>query len=215
MGQETSLKIDIHSDLCRELDELYEKKNADYGDSFAKVREEIPNAILVRLNDKLNRLKSLMADPEKQQVNNESIDDTLMDLANYALLELVERRVEQIDRMKKKIEEEPVSDTIHTHAMQFADLVTKWNDSVAKNFSEYCFEHVDFNPPLTWEDVQDMIGKPVWCSGKNRWLIIDNLYTAISKQYVEFENGDKFYFKCDSPIKPDYKLYRREKDENQ
>ena len=209
MGQEMSLKINIHSDLCRELDELYKKKNADYGDSFAKVREELPNAILVRLNDKLNRLKSLMEDPEKQKVNDESIDDTLMDLANYALLELVERRVEQIDQMKKKIEEEPVSDTIH--AKQFADFVTKWNDSVAKNFSEYCFEHIDFNPPLTWEDVQDMVGKPVWVSGKNEWIIIKSLHATKSQKYVEHENG-KFYFINDSPLKEDWKLYRREKE---
>ena len=53
-------RIDIHEDLCAELHKLYVAKNTDYGDSFAKVREEIPNAILVRLSDKLNRLKSLM-----------------------------------------------------------------------------------------------------------------------------------------------------------
>lgn len=85
-------KIDIHEKLCTQMHELYVKKNADYGDSFAKVREEIPDAILVRLSDKLNRLKSLMQNPDKQRVQNESIDDTLMDLANYCLLELVERQ---------------------------------------------------------------------------------------------------------------------------
>lgn len=85
-------KIDIHEKLCTQMHELYVKKNADYGDSFAKVREEISDAILVRLSDKLNRLKSLMKNPDGQQVNGESIDDTLMDLANYCLLELVERQ---------------------------------------------------------------------------------------------------------------------------
>ena len=88
-------RIDIHEDLCAELHKLYVAKNADYGDSFAKVREEIPNAILVRLSDKLNRLKSLMTkDDDERKVLDESIDDTLMDIANYALLELVERRNE-------------------------------------------------------------------------------------------------------------------------
>ena len=86
-------KETIHKNLCDEMHQLYLNKNADYGDSFAKVRREIPNAILVRLSDKLNRLKSLMNNQiMHQKVSDESIDDTLMDLANYAILELVERR---------------------------------------------------------------------------------------------------------------------------
>ena len=208
---EKSSKLKIHEDLCNEIHELYAKKNSDYGDSFAKVREEIPNAILVRLNDKLNRLKSLMADPEKHQVNNESIDDTLMDLANYALLELIERRAEQIDQMKKMMEEEPVSETIH--ATQLGDLITKINDSFAKNFHEYCFEHIDFNPPLTWEDVQNMIGEPVWISDKKKWAIVNSLHSTNDAKWVEFEEDDgKFYFVFPAPLKKDVHLYRRKKE---
>ena len=84
-----------HECLCNEIHELYEKKNSDYGDSFIKVRNEFPDAILIRLSDKMNRLKKLMIHPETQQIKDESIDDTLMDLANYALMELVERRLER------------------------------------------------------------------------------------------------------------------------
>ena len=46
----------------------------------------------IRLEDKLNRLKALTR-AGNQQVNDESIDDTLMDLANYAIMTLVERRI--------------------------------------------------------------------------------------------------------------------------
>lgn len=46
----------------------------------------------IRLEDKLNRLKALTRNGN-QQVNDESIDDTLMDLANYAIMTLVERRI--------------------------------------------------------------------------------------------------------------------------
>ena len=105
-------KIDIHEDLCREMHKLYVAKNADYGDSFAKVRMDIPNAILVRLSDKLNRLKSLMTkSDDDRKVRDESIDDTLMDIANYALLELVERRNEgdYYDDNEDEEEEEYVS----------------------------------------------------------------------------------------------------------
>lgn len=50
-------KIEIHKTLCDQLNDIYSRKNADYGDSFAKVRKEVPNAILVRLMDKMERIK--------------------------------------------------------------------------------------------------------------------------------------------------------------
>lgn len=81
----------IHWTICQELFETYKAKNADYGDSFALVRRKYPNAILIRLNDKLNRLETLM-NGGKQHVD-ESIDDTLLDLANYCIMELVERKI--------------------------------------------------------------------------------------------------------------------------
>lgn len=81
----------IHWTICRELHDTYKAKNADYGDSFAMVRNKYPNAILIRLNDKLNRLETLM-NGAKRHVNDEAVDDTLLDLANYCIMELVERR---------------------------------------------------------------------------------------------------------------------------
>jgi hypothetical protein len=86
-------KAQIHADICVKLNNTYQAKNADYGDSFAKVRKEYPEAICVRLMDKLERLKTLYAG-NTQQVADESIDDTLLDLANYCIMEVVERRAE-------------------------------------------------------------------------------------------------------------------------
>lgn len=83
-------KIEQHKKLCEFLHTLYVAKNADYGDSFAKVRAEYPDAILVRLSDKLERLKTLL-NADVQKVNDESVQDTFLDLANYCLLECVER----------------------------------------------------------------------------------------------------------------------------
>lgn len=89
-------RLKIHNDLCHEIHDLYQRKNNDYGDSFRKVRNELPWAILVRLSDKINRLKSLMQKSDDERyVLDETIDDTLMDIANYALLELTERRVDR------------------------------------------------------------------------------------------------------------------------
>jgi len=87
-------KIDKHLEICKKLNDLYAKKNADYGDSFAKLRQEYGSlAILIRLEDKLGRLKRLMMGNE-QNVKDESVEDTLIDLANYAIMELVERRLD-------------------------------------------------------------------------------------------------------------------------
>lgn len=87
-------KVQIHGELCDKMHSVYEAKNHDYGDSFSKLRQKYPNAILVRLNDKLSRLEVLMSG-EDAQVKSESINDTLLDLANYAIMELTEREAEK------------------------------------------------------------------------------------------------------------------------
>ena len=87
-------RITIHRNLCTEINELYANKNADYGDSFAITRRRVPHAILVRLWDKLLRLDTIMT-KGVQHVSDETIDDTLLDLANYCLMELTERNVDK------------------------------------------------------------------------------------------------------------------------
>lgn len=90
-------KIEIFCELTNKACETYERKDADYGSSFTKTRELIPNAILVRLHDKLNRVTNLML-KGNQKVSDESIEDTLLDLANYCLMELTERIYERQDK---------------------------------------------------------------------------------------------------------------------
>ena len=89
-------KVEIHAKICQSMTDLYERKNHDYGDSFAILRKELPNSILVRIYDKYQRLKTLLTGTD-QKVKDESIEDTLIDLANYCIMELVERRIEQND----------------------------------------------------------------------------------------------------------------------
>lgn len=97
-------KEELHRELCEFLHTMYCAKNADYGDSFAKVRQEYPQAILIRLSDKFERLKSLY-NTDKQLVKDESVQDTLLDLANYCLLECVERTlsVNSLDTNSKEL----------------------------------------------------------------------------------------------------------------
>lgn len=100
---ETFNNINEHEKICKELNALYSAKNHDYGDSFRKTREIVPDSILVRLHDKLGRLDRLLMAPESAKVKDESIDDTLMDLANYAIMELVERRRDKAEKSGRKL----------------------------------------------------------------------------------------------------------------
>lgn len=66
--------------------ELFLKKNADYGDSVERVIEKRGlYASLLRIDDKLNRADQLLT-KEDQQVNDESLYDTLVDMANYSFM---------------------------------------------------------------------------------------------------------------------------------
>lgn len=83
-------KVERHEKLCQELNTLYAKKNKDYGDSFHQTFLEEGYAMSrIRLSDKLNRFKSLSR-RETQEVKDESLRDTLIDLANYALMTILE-----------------------------------------------------------------------------------------------------------------------------
>jgi hypothetical protein len=85
-------KVCLHSEICEELNALYERKNADYGDSFTRNYNEFGIVYpIMHFQEKLDRLKSLMT--KDAQVTDESLEDTLMDLANYAIMTLVERRM--------------------------------------------------------------------------------------------------------------------------
>ena len=81
--------VQIHGKICQELTETYDKKNADYGNSFANSLDKHGLiAGIVRMDDKMSRLISLNSKNE-QQVMGESMRDTLMDLANYAIMSVM------------------------------------------------------------------------------------------------------------------------------
>ena len=80
-------KIEKHKEIVDGLNKTYAKKNSDYGDSFSDSLDEFGIvASVVRMSDKMNRLKSLSLKNNKQEVNDESMQDTLLDLANYAIM---------------------------------------------------------------------------------------------------------------------------------
>ena len=93
------LYIDVHKKLLDDMHDLYIKKNADYGNSVHDTYEKYGLvSFLVRMEDKLNRVRNLNKDNVKisdAKVKDEKIEDTLMDLANYAILAIMELKREK------------------------------------------------------------------------------------------------------------------------
>lgn len=81
--------------ILRELGELHDTKQEDYGtdaDPFANIRASADFGIdpwvgaMMRGHDKITRIKSFV---KKRRLKNESIEDSLRDLAVYAIISLV------------------------------------------------------------------------------------------------------------------------------
>lgn len=73
--------------LANQLIETQKRKNADYGNSFDQTLNEFGLvASATRMSDKFNRFKSLMRCGSSARVEDEKIEDTLMDLAAYAIM---------------------------------------------------------------------------------------------------------------------------------
>lgn len=82
--------------VANEIRDLLLRKNADYGNSFAKQFEKRGLiGALIRMEDKMSRLDTLLSG--QQDSVGESIEDTLADLAGYAILTLVEYRKQKRD----------------------------------------------------------------------------------------------------------------------
>lgn len=79
-------KVQRFKEITSDMAETYTQKNSDYGDSFGQsIRDFGFVAGVVRISDKFNRLKSLLSGKE-QKVNDESVQDTLLDMANYCIM---------------------------------------------------------------------------------------------------------------------------------
>lgn len=73
--------------LANKLIDTQKRKNADYGSSFGQTLDEFGLvASATRMSDKFNRFKSLMRCGSTARVEDEKIEDTLMDLAAYAIM---------------------------------------------------------------------------------------------------------------------------------
>lgn len=88
-----SSKTDLNrfEDITKRMVDTFRKKNHDYGNSFEQsLNEEGLAASRIRMGDKWNRYKTLSKKESSDiQVKDESIRDTLLDLANYAIMTVI------------------------------------------------------------------------------------------------------------------------------
>jgi hypothetical protein len=97
----------IFMDYINEMKNLYLKKNHDYGDSVSKTFDEYGlTSFLVRMDDKMNRIKTLNK-IQDAAVRGEKIEDTLLDLANYAILALTEIEYRKKLLLSEQVEIDP------------------------------------------------------------------------------------------------------------
>lgn len=87
-----SSKSYLHSRITKELNAVYVAKNSDYGDAFGETYKKLGIiSAVTRITDKVNRLQSLAVKTEEERmVKDESILDSAKDLANYAIMLLIE-----------------------------------------------------------------------------------------------------------------------------
>ena len=78
-------RVEQFSDVQRKALEVFKKKNADYGDAFAKHGLV---GVLIRIEDKIQRALSI-SKSGVTLVDSESLQDTLLDLHNYAAMALL------------------------------------------------------------------------------------------------------------------------------
>lgn len=81
--------VEKFREVAEQICNLYEKKDAAYGDSFSKTYGTLGIvSAATRISDKYNRLCNLVKNPNVDNLG-ESLADTLMDLAAYSIMTIV------------------------------------------------------------------------------------------------------------------------------
>ena len=103
-------EIRIFKEYVDRMTSIFTEKRADYGPTTEETfRKFGPVSFLVRMHDKLGRLDNLFIKGDNsRKVRDESVRDTLMDLANYciiALIELDKLEMEKCSKVKRELDE--------------------------------------------------------------------------------------------------------------
>ena len=93
-------EVKMFSDLTKEMANTFAKKRADYGQTTTETYDKFgPVSMLTRMHDKMGRLDNLLGKSADNLVG-EKVEDTLLDLANYALITILELRKHETQAKK-------------------------------------------------------------------------------------------------------------------
>lgn len=200
-------KAKAHKEICEYLNNLYERKNHDYGDSFHQTFVEEGMAMArIRLGDKFSRFKTLTLNGS-QQVQDESVRDTLLDLANYAIMTVME--------MDLAGKDEPETDNESNIAIRDPLSMIQTDDEYSVVSAPYCFgyqlaaqefleevnEHIAKYGLISVADIRRMRNEPVkaedtllgWVSK----IPVENVTQGFSKK----RGGSYYWVKFPTPVK--------------
>jgi hypothetical protein len=91
-------EYDMFKDLTNKMNDIFQAKRNDYGPSTEDTFKRYGAvSLLVRMRDKLNRLDNLLVTKISSSVNDERVEDTLLDLANYALITVLEMKKAELE----------------------------------------------------------------------------------------------------------------------
>ena len=190
-------RVEIHKQICGGLNDLYRRKNSDYGGAFQTLRSRFPQSTIMRLWDKLLRLEQLTQPGYEAQVTDEKVEDTLRDMANYAIMELTEREYER----QNQNQPEPCHKCC-CESYADDDLETVWslaNDGITERFNlEGGFNDIELSRSKTdgsfqlW--VETLISFP---SDASLIRHLERLETALWKYTYSVEPGGSYEIQWD------------------
>lgn len=83
-----------HAKIIEEIHDMFVRKNADYGNSFEKSLDEWGLIVsAMRVQEKLDRIKTSLK--QELKVKDESVEDSFLDIANYAIMTVMWLRKEK------------------------------------------------------------------------------------------------------------------------
>lgn len=200
-------KVQAHKEICEYLNNLYERKNHDYGDSFHQTFVEEGMAMArIRLGDKFSRFKTLTLNGS-QQVKDESVRDTLLDLANYAIMTVME-----MDLAGKN---EPETDDEPDIAIRDPLSMVQTNDEYSVVSAPYCFgyqmaaqefleevnEHIAKHGLISVADVRRMRNEPVKAEDTLLGWISKIPVKNVAQGFSKKRGGSYYWVKFPTPVK--------------
>lgn len=89
-------KYDKHKEICDRLNDLYISKNKEYGDSFGKAYKRLGiTSAITQIYHKYERVLEIY---DKEDIEYESLEDNLIDTANYIIMLLTELELEKCNK---------------------------------------------------------------------------------------------------------------------